>query len=67
MAGGATASSGSLSVLFIVVHAADLATRLTEASQSIAGRTYSHRPGNMKSTPRVMRPKPHKSMTQKPC
>jgi hypothetical protein len=46
---------------------ADIATRLLQALQLIAGRTYSHRPGIVKSKPRVMRPKPHKSMTQKPC
>jgi hypothetical protein len=46
---------------------ADIATRLLQALQLIAGRTYSHRPGIVKSKPRVMRSKPHKSMTQKPC
>jgi len=45
----------------------DIAERLLEALQLIASRTYSHRPGIMKSKPSVMRPKPHKSMTQKPC
>ena len=46
---------------------ADIAKRLLDALQLIAGRTYSHRPGIVKSKPRIMRPKPHKSMTQKPC
>jgi hypothetical protein len=46
---------------------ADIATRLLNALQLIAGRTYSHRPGIVKSKPRAMRPKPHKAMTQKPC
>jgi hypothetical protein len=46
---------------------ANVATRLLQALQLIAGRTYSHRPGIVKSKPRIMRPKPHKSMTQKPC
>ena len=46
---------------------ADIATRLLPALQLIAARTCPHRPGSMKSKPRVMRPKPHKSMTQKPC
>lgn len=45
----------------------DIATRLVQALQLIAGRTYSHRPGIVKSKPRVTRPKPHRSMTQKPC
>ncbi|MBC7859546.1 MAG: hypothetical protein H7Z39_12380 [Burkholderiaceae bacterium] len=46
---------------------ADIATRLLAALQLIAGRTYSHRPDIIKSKPRVARPKPHKSMSQKPC
>jgi hypothetical protein len=46
---------------------ADVAKRLLDALQLIAGRTYSHRPGIIKSKPRVARPKPHKSMSQKPC
>ncbi|WP_332878682.1 hypothetical protein [Massilia sp. S19_KUP03_FR1] len=46
---------------------AHIATRLPDALQLIAGRTYSHGPGIIKSTPRVARPKPHKSMSQKPC
>ena len=46
---------------------ADIAARLLDALQLIAGRTYSHRPGIMKSKPRVARPKPHKYMSQKPC
>lgn len=46
---------------------ADIATRLREALRLIAGRTYSHRPGIIKSKPRVPRPKSHKSMSQKPC
>ena len=46
---------------------ADIATRLLQALQLIASRTCSHRPGIVKSKPGVMRPKPHKSMTQKPC
>lgn len=45
----------------------DVATRLFDALQLIARRTYSHCPGFVKSNPRIMRPKPHKSMTQKPC
>jgi hypothetical protein len=45
--------------------AADIAARLSQALQLIAGRTCSHRPGIIKSKPKVMRPKPHKSMTQK--
>jgi len=46
---------------------ADIATRLFDALQLIAGRTYSHRPGIIKSKPRVARPKSHKSMSLKPC
>ena len=46
---------------------ADIAARLLNALQLIAGRTYSHRPGIIKSKPRVAHPKPHKSMSQKPC
>jgi hypothetical protein len=46
---------------------ADVAARLLEALQLIAGRTYSHRPGVIKSKPREVRPKPHKSMSLKPC
>jgi hypothetical protein len=46
---------------------ADTGARLLHALQLIAARTYSHRPGIMKSKPRIMRPKPHKAMTQKPC
>ena len=46
---------------------ADIAKRLIGALQLIAGRTYSHRPGIIKSKPRVARPKPHKSMSQKLC
>jgi hypothetical protein len=46
---------------------AEVATRLFNALRLIAARTYSHRPGVVKSKPRNMRPKPHKSMTQKPC
>ena len=46
---------------------ADIAARLIDALRLIACRTYSHRPGITKSKPRVARPKPHKSMSQKPC
>ena len=46
---------------------ADIATRLHNALQLIAGRTYSHRPGIIKSKLRVARPKPHEFMSQKPC
>jgi hypothetical protein len=45
----------------------DVAIRLSDALHLIARRTYSHRPGVVKSKPRIMRSKPHKSMTQKPC
>lgn len=45
----------------------NIGARLLQALQLIASRTYSHRPGIVKSRPRLMRPKPHKSMTQKPC
>lgn len=46
---------------------ADVGKRLLDALRLIAGRTYSHRPRIVKSKPRGMRSKPHKSMTQKPC
>lgn len=45
----------------------DIGTRLLQALHLIAGRTYSHRPDIVKSKPRIMRTKPHKAMTQKPC
>ena len=45
----------------------DSAACLLQALQLIASQTHSHRPGIVKSKPSVMRPKPHKSMTQKPC
>ena len=48
-------------------HIANIATRLLDALRLIAGRTYSHRPGIIKSKPRVARPKSHKFMSQKPC
>jgi hypothetical protein len=46
---------------------AGIGTHLLQTLQLIAGRTYSHRLGIAKPKPRVMRPNPHKSMTQKPC
>ena len=46
---------------------ADATARLLDALQLIASRTYSHRPGVVKSKPRIKRPKQHKSMSQKPC
>ncbi len=46
---------------------AEIAERLRHTLQLIADRTYSHRPDIIKSKPRAGRPKPHKSMSLKPC
>lgn len=45
----------------------DITNGLIYALKLIASRTYSHRPGTIKSKPRVFRAKPHKYMSQKPC
>jgi hypothetical protein len=55
------------SILKPLLLGADIATRPLDALRLIAGRTYSHRPGIIKSKPRVARPKSHKFMSQKPC
>lgn len=52
-------------LLPLLLLGADIATLLLDAMALIARKTYHHRPGISK--PRIKRPKPHKSMTQKPC
>ena len=46
---------------------AEVEQLLLDALSLIAKRTYSHRPGVMKTKPRKSGPKPHKSMANKPC
>jgi hypothetical protein len=54
-------------LLPVLLLCTDAAARLLDALQLIARRIYSHRPGVVKSKPRIKRPKQHKSMSQKPC
>ena len=49
----------------LLLRCADAGDRLIEALRLIARKTYFHKPGQSK--PRKKQPKPHKSMTQKPC